>query len=67
MEVVDSKKMKNLEEKNGRSKPLVIDLILDNKVQKDINSKKGQACGQTLADRTRLRGVCDQRAMVCAG
>jgi putative transposase len=39
MEVSDAKKLKRLEEENRRLKTMVADLLLDNKVLKDINSK----------------------------
>jgi len=39
MEVNELKKMKSLEEENGRLKRLVADLSLDNQILKDINSK----------------------------
>ena len=39
MEVSDAKKLRQLEEENRRLKTMVADLMLDNKVLKDINSK----------------------------
>ena len=39
MEVSDAKKLRRLEEENRRLKTMVADLLLDNKVLKDINSK----------------------------
>ena len=40
MEVSDAKKLKQLEDENGKLKTLVADLMLDNKILKDVNSKK---------------------------
>jgi len=40
MEVSDAKKLKSLEEENRRLKTMVADLMLDNKILKDVNSKK---------------------------
>lgn len=40
MEVSDAKKLRALEEENRRLKTLVADLMLDNKILKDVNSKK---------------------------
>lgn len=39
LEVSDAKKLKRLEEENRRLKTMVADLLLDNKILKDINSK----------------------------
>lgn len=41
MEVSDAKKLRQLEEENRRLKTMVADLMLDNKILKDVNSKKG--------------------------
>lgn len=40
MEVSDAKKLKSLEEENRRLKTMVADLMLDNKILKDVNAKK---------------------------
>lgn len=40
MEVSDAKKLRGLEEKNRRLKGLVADLLLDNKILKEVNAKK---------------------------
>jgi len=40
MEVSDAKKLRALEEENRRLKTMVADLMLDNKILKDVNSKK---------------------------
>lgn len=40
MEVSDAKKLRQLEEENRRLKTMVADLMLDNKILKDVNSKK---------------------------
>lgn len=40
MEVSDAKKLRSLEEENRRLKTMVADLMLDNKILKDVNSKK---------------------------
>ena len=40
MEVSDAKKLRGLEEENRRLKTMVADLMLDNKILKDVNSKK---------------------------
>ena len=40
MEVSDAKRLKSLEEENRRLKTMVADLMLDNKILKDVNSKK---------------------------
>jgi len=40
MEVSDAKRLKALEEENRRLKTMVADLMLDNKILKDVNSKK---------------------------
>lgn len=39
MEVNDAKRLKALEDENRRLKQMVADLLLDNQVLKDINSK----------------------------
>ncbi len=40
MELSDAKKLKALEDENNRLKKMVADLMLDNTMLKDINSKK---------------------------
>ncbi len=40
MELSDAKKLKALEDENGRLKKMVADLMLDNAILKDVNSKK---------------------------
>ena len=40
MEGSDAKRLKALEEENRRLKAMVADLMLDNKILKDVNSKK---------------------------
>lgn len=40
MELSDAKKLKTLEDENNRLKRMVADLMLDNTMLKDINSKK---------------------------
>jgi len=40
MEVSDAKKLRQLEEENRRLKTMVADLMLDNRLLKDVNSKK---------------------------
>lgn len=40
MEVSDAKKLRALEEENRRLKTMVADLMLDNKILKDVNAKK---------------------------
>lgn len=40
MEVSDAKKLRALEEENRRLKTMVADLMLDNNILKDVNSKK---------------------------
>jgi putative transposase len=39
MEVSEAKRLRALEEENRRLKQMVADLMLDNKVLRDINSK----------------------------
>jgi putative transposase len=39
MEVSDAKKLRQLEDENRRLKTMVADLMLDNKILKDVNSK----------------------------
>ena len=39
MEVSKAKRLKQLEEENRRLKTMVADLMLDNKILKDVNSK----------------------------
>lgn len=39
MEVADAKRLKQLEDENRKLKTMVAELMLDNKVLKDINSK----------------------------
>lgn len=41
MEVSEAKRLKQLEEENGRLKELVADLTLDNHILKDVLSKNG--------------------------
>lgn len=40
MELSDAKKLKALEDENNRLKKMVADLMLDNTMLKDVNSKK---------------------------
>lgn len=40
MEVSDARRLKSLEEENRRLKTMVADLMLDNKILKDVNAKK---------------------------
>jgi putative transposase len=40
MEVSDAKKLRGLEEENRRLKTMVADLMLDNRILRDVNSKK---------------------------
>jgi putative transposase len=40
LEVSDARRLRALEQENRRLKSMVADLMLDNKVLKDINSKK---------------------------
>ena len=40
MEVSEAKRLRELEEENRRLKTMVADLMLDNKILKDVNSKK---------------------------
>lgn len=40
MEVSDAKKLRELDDENRRLKTMVADLMLDNKILKDVNSKK---------------------------
>jgi putative transposase len=40
MEVSDAKKLRALEEENRRLKRVVADLVLDNQMLKEVNSKK---------------------------
>jgi putative transposase len=40
MELSDAKKLRGLEQENSRLKRMVADLLLDNQILKDVNSKK---------------------------
>ena len=40
MEVSEAKRLRELETENGRLKRIVADLVLDNQILKDVNSKK---------------------------
>lgn len=40
MEVSDAKKLRQLEDENRQLKTMVADLMLDNKILRDVNSKK---------------------------
>ena len=40
MEVSDARRLKQLEEENRKLKTMVADLMLDNKILKDVNEKK---------------------------
>lgn len=40
MEVSDAKKLRQLEDENRKLKTMVADLMLDNKILKDVNAKK---------------------------
>ena len=40
MDVSDVRRMKELEQENGRLKKLVANLMLDNEILKDVNSRK---------------------------
>lgn len=40
MDVSDAKKLRGLEQENSRLKRMIADLMLDNQILKDVNSKK---------------------------
>lgn len=40
MELSDAKKLRSLESENSRLKRMIADLMLDNQILKDVNSKK---------------------------
>ncbi len=40
LEVSEAKRLRELETENGRLKRIVADLVLDNQILKDVNSKK---------------------------
>lgn len=40
LEVNEAKRLRELEQENGRLKRMVADLMLDNQILKDVNSKK---------------------------
>ena len=40
LEVNEAKRLRELEQENGRLKRMVADLLLDNQILKDVNSKK---------------------------
>jgi len=40
MDVSDAKRLKQLQEENSKLKTMVADLMLDNKILKDVNEKK---------------------------
>jgi putative transposase len=40
MEISDAKKLRSLETENSRLKRMIADLMLDNQILKDVNSKK---------------------------
>ena len=40
LEVNEAKRLRELEHENGRLKRIVADLVLDNQILKDVNSKK---------------------------
>ena len=40
MDVSDARRLRELETENGRLKRIVADLLLDNQILKDVNSKK---------------------------
>lgn len=40
MEINDARKLRGLEQENSRLKRLIADLVLDNQILKDVNSKK---------------------------
>jgi len=40
LEVNEAKRLRELEQENGRLKRMVADLMLDNQMLKDVNSKK---------------------------
>jgi len=48
MEVSDAKRLKALEEENRRLKTMVAELMLGNKILKDVNSKKWLCLGQEV-------------------
>ena len=57
LEVSDAKRLKALEDENGRLKKLLADAMLDNAVLKDLAAKKnGDACRQAGC-----RGPCGER------
>ena len=40
MDISDAKKLRGLEQENARLKRMIADLMLDNQILKDVNSKK---------------------------
>lgn len=40
LEVNEAKRLRELEQENGRLKRIVADLVLDNQILRDVNSKK---------------------------
>ena len=54
MDVSEARRLKQLEEENSKLKTMVADLMLDNKILKDVNEKSGEARSEAEAGRVRL-------------
>ena len=63
MDVSQARKLKVLEDENGRLKRLLADAMLDNAVLKEVASKTGEACRSTEGCRACSADLRDQRAL----
>jgi hypothetical protein len=55
MDVSEAKRLKDLERENSELKKIVADLTLDNRMLKDLNSKKWRAWRNDGAEQNTLR------------
>jgi transposase-like protein len=62
LEVSDAKRLRSLEEENGRLKRLLADTMLDNAGLKDLLSKNGSARREAASGRASPGDVGDERA-----
>jgi putative transposase len=57
LEVSEARRLREQETENGRLKRMVTDLMLDNQILRDVNSKSGDACGPSHEAGTRSNGT----------
>ena len=62
MEPSDAKRLRALEDKNGKLKKLLAAQMLDNAMSRDINSKNGDACWEAASSGPPVRDALSEPA-----